>query len=356
MTTQSTHSEEREGRSIRGRLITFLLIIFILGVVGLGLFFRFLSVYIGPGEFGIKQVNIGFLIWDEGIQERVYDSGYTFRIPVIQTIHLFPRQLQVLEFTDKAQTHMKFRHYEQAVNIQTSDGYYVRVDLSLIYKIVDPYRVITTLGPQDKYLTRGILPEAEPILRQKLGELTTEEFYNSPMRVAKAETAREVLNSSLEKEGLVVDAVLIRYFQYSDQIQKNIEEKKLKDQLVYKNQAEARAAIEEANLKKVIEEGEAAVRVRLEEGQAYVTQRTAETERYVRERKAEANLLVQLAEAQRTKLKNEAMTGQGAQRLVGLEMADVLEGIEFILIPSDGTDGYNPLNLKQTLDYFEVNK
>ena len=58
-----------------------------------------------------------------------------------------------------------------------------------------------------------------------------------------------MLNAELRQKGLKVENILVRYFRYSKEIQKNIEEKKLKDQLVFKNQAEARAAIEEAKLK-----------------------------------------------------------------------------------------------------------
>ena len=43
-----------------------------------------------------------------------------------------------------------------------------------------------------------------------------------------------------------MDHVLVRYFVYSQEIQKNIEEKKLQDQMVFTNQAAARAATEEA--------------------------------------------------------------------------------------------------------------
>jgi len=356
MASKDGNAVEREGSSLRGRFLIMFLFLIILGAAGLGIYFRFLAVYIGPGEFGIKQINVGFLLFKQGIQEQVYDSGYTLEIPYIQKVHVFPRQLQVLEFTDKDRTPLKFRRYENAINIQTSDGYYVRVDLSIIYKISDPYQVISVLGYGDRYITHGILLKAEPILKQKLGELTTEEFYNSPLRMAKAELAKNEMNAALRDKGLHVDAVLIRYFHYSDQIQKNIEEKKLKDQLVFKNQAEARAAVEDANLKKVIEEGEAAVKVKLQEGLSYVMLRRAETERYLREKKAEANLLIQLAEAGKTKLRNQALNGQGANRLVGLKMADVLDGIELILVPSDGKDGYNPLDIRQTMTIFDVNK
>ena len=52
--------------------------------------------------------------------------------------------------------------------------------------------------------------------------------------------AKEKLNIELAgKKGIAVDHVLIRYFKYSPEIQRNIEEKKLKDQLIYKNRAEA---------------------------------------------------------------------------------------------------------------------
>ena len=45
--------------------------------------------------------------------------------------------------------------------------------------------------------------------------------------------------------------------------------------------------------------------------------------------------------------------GQGAGNLVGLEMAKVLEGIEVIVLPSDGDSGLNPLNLEATRVLFD---
>ena len=50
------------------------------------------------------------------------------------------------------------------------------------------------------------------------------------------------LNAELKSKGIEVDQVLVRYFIYSPEIQKNIEEKKLQDQMVFTNQSAARAA------------------------------------------------------------------------------------------------------------------
>jgi len=145
-----------------------------------------------------------------------------------------------------------------------------------------------------------------------------------------------------------------RYFIYSKEIQKNIEEKKLKDQLVFKNQAEARAAIEEAKLKKIEQEGKVVAAVEMEKGKAYVTRKIAERDLYARKKKAEADLLVQLAEAEKVRLKNDALKGLGAERMVGLKMADAYKGLELIVLPSDGPAGVNPLDLDNALKLFDV--
>jgi regulator of protease activity HflC (stomatin/prohibitin superfamily) len=200
------------------------------------------------------------------------------------------------------------------------------------------------------------VPKAEPVLKQTLGELTTEEFYNSPARAARAAMAKEFLNRDLSQYGVAVDQILVRYFRYTEEIQRNIEEKKLKDQLVFKNQAESRAATEGAKLKKMIQEGQANVDIKLQEGRAYVTTKEAERDLYVRTKRAEADLLVKLAEAKKTQLRNDALQGAGSDRMVGLKMADVYKGLDVVVLPSDGAHGVNPLDLQQALKLFEIRR
>lgn len=307
--------------------------------------------YVEPNEYGIKQVKIGV---NRGIQTDIYETGLHFVIPVMQKMHYLPKDRQALELTKFPKTASAFARQERAAHIQTSDGFFVDVDVSIIYHISDPYKVFTIIGPGALFEDNGIIPKAEPALKETLGELTTEEFYNSLRRSEKAEDARKKLNDELGKKGIYVDNVLVRYFEYSPEIQKNIEEKKLKDQLVFKNMAEARAAVEEAKLKKIEQEGKVIVSVEMEKGMAYVTQKNAEKDLYVRKKRAEADLLVKLAEAERVRLKNEALQGIGAERMVGLKMANVYRGLDMILLPSDGPSGVNPLDLNKTLRLFDV--
>ncbi len=310
-------------------------------------------VYVKPDQYGIKVERIGL---NRGVHKEIYNTGLHPIIPFgFQQIYRLPKGIQVLEMTRFSDKN-NYTRKEKSAHIQTSDGFFVDIDVSILYQIVDPYLVFTKIGPGNLYEDNGIIPKAEPVLKSTLGELTTEEFYNSPLRTEKANLARDLLNEELKEKGIKVNHVLVRYFTYSDEIERNIEEKKLKDQLVFRNQAEARAAAEGAKLLKIIEEGKVAVEVAKEKGAAYVTRKNAERDLYLRTKKAEANLLVKLAEAEKVKLKNEALRGQGATRMVGLEMADVYKGLDTIILPSDGPSGVNPLNLKNALNLFDMKK
>jgi regulator of protease activity HflC (stomatin/prohibitin superfamily) len=340
-----------------GSWVMRLLIPVALAFVAYKLLVFFCLTYVGPNEYGIKVVRIPVLS-ARGVHEEVYNTGFhvVLRLFDVEEMYLFPKDVQVLDLTGMREEAAYEAAVTKAAHIQTSDGFFVDIDVSILYRIVQPHLVFTTLGPGRLFETNGIVPKAEPVLKQTLGELTTEEFYNSPLRAAKAAMAKEFLNRELNPYGLAVDQVLVRYFRYTEEIQKNIEEKKLKDQLVFKNQAEGRAAVEGAKLKKMIQEGQANLDIKLQEGRAYVTTKEAERDLYVRSKRADADLQVKLAEARRTQLRNDALQGAGSDRMVGLKMADVYKGLDVVVLPSDGAHGINPLDLQQALKLFEIRR
>ena len=328
----------------------------VLFVIVVALYFSFLE-YIRPNEYGIKEVQIGV---NRGIQEEVYEPGLALVLPFgMQTIHQLPRSVQVLEMTQRAAGWIapeagNSTYATDAATIQTSDGYFVTVDASVLYRIEDPYLVVKNLGPGEQFLHQGMLPKAEPILKRALGQLTTEEFYNSALRVEKADEARDLLNAEMKQWGISVLEVLVRYFKYSDEIQFNIEKKKLQDQLVFLNQSEFKKATERKALNEVIANGEAAVNLAMQAGANYEIEKRAEQEEKVRTIEAQADLLVELAKAESTRLKNEAMEVVGADRKVAMTMAEVLSGLEVIIMPSGGENSMNPLDLDNVLDTFGV--
>ncbi|MFN8643836.1 MAG: SPFH domain-containing protein [Candidatus Binatia bacterium] len=343
------------GQFLQSPLVRRVVLPLVVLVLGIKVLMWMCLTYVGPNQYGIKVVRVA-LFGEAGVQPTVYDTGFHFVLKPLdlERMFLFPKDLQIIDLTGTREEAAREANIGRAAHIQTSDGFYVDVDVSIIYHIKDPYLVFTRLGPDRLFESNGIQPKAEPVLKQTLGELTTEEFYISPLRHARAEQARDFLNRDLAAYGLEVDQVLVRYFRYTDEIQKNIEEKKLKDQLVFKNQAEGRAATEGAKLAKVIQEGRAAVDIKLQEGDAYQVTKQAERDRYVRTKRAEGDLLVKLAEAQKTQLRNDALQVSGADRMVGLKLAEALQGVEVLVLPSDGAAGVNPLDLRKTLQLFDV--
>jgi hypothetical protein len=64
--------------------------------------------------------------------------------------------------------------------------------------------------------------------------------------------------------------------------------------------------------------------------------------------------VVKLAKAKGIELENAALRGAGSENMVGLKMADVLQGTQVIVVPTDGEGGVNPLDLNAALRRFDV--
>lgn len=349
--TDKPPSRRSGGFPLSGKF-TALATVLLLLVAGFVVVFNLCFEYVRPNEYGIKVVKIGV---NKGVQEDWYGPGYAFRIPFgIQQIHRLPQSIQVLELTNYTGVSGEGVYVDKGAKIQTSDGFFVDVDATILYRIEDPYKVFTKLGPDEFFLDLGMLPKAESVLKESLGQLTTEEFYDSEKRVAKADLARDILNDKLQDEGMTVEHVLVRYFEYSDAIQQNIEDKKLQDQLVFTNESKGRAADQRQVLMRTTEEGEYMVKVKLAEGEAYKVEKEADRDKYMRTKTAQADLLVATAEARGVELKNEAMQTLGADAMVAMRMAEVLKGLDTILMPAGGPEGLNPMDLDSVLKLFGV--
>jgi len=66
--------------------------------------------------------------------------------------------------------------------------------------------------------------------------------------------------------------------------------------------------------------------------------------------------LVKTGGGEKTQLRNDALQGVGSDRMVGLKMAELYKGVELLVLPSDGANGVNPLNLEHTMKLLEVKK
>ena len=311
------------------------------------------TTYVRPGQYGIKQVILGS---DQGVQARIYPPGLHWLTPGAERMHTFPADLQVLEMSDVTGQHEPKTNMRQvpAIKIQTSEGYTVSVDITVLYRIEDAYKVMTQIGPGRLYEDSAVIPRAEQQLRRKFGELDAEQFYQGDYREKSAAEAQRLLTDELSPKGIHVTHVLVRQYRYDQRYQAAIESRKIQDQTVFKNRAEAAAAMEEAKKNTIEAEGQAAVATELSRGAAEVKKIESEADLYRRTKEAEGRLKVELARATGTDLENRALRVGGSENLVGLKMAESLGGLELIILPSDGEGGTNPLDLNAMLKRFDV--
>lgn len=335
----------------RGRLLRRLALFGFVGVV-FWVLFAGSTTYIGPYEAGVRQSRYG-----GGI------APYPWMGPVLAptlpgvTFHRFPTVTQTLTMNSSGAESMAESADSRTVpslEIDSSDGSKIRIDATIMYRIVDPVLVMTRVGPGRLFEDNAVIPKAMESLKESLGRLKAEDFYSETLRVKATDRARTSLNEGLREYGLHVDFVLIRQYYYLPDYQSQIEERKVQDQLVFTNQSMGEAAREEAARQKLDAEGEAVVAVEQQRGLAEVAKIRAEADLYSRRKRSEGDLLVALANAKGTELENDAYrAGAGADNLVGLEMAEVLDGIDVIFVQG-GAGGTNVLDLNQTLNMFDV--
>ena len=337
------------------------------GLLVLWVFYLTCTTYIGPGEFGVKQVLYSpfGLFGPMGTQNTIYETGIHHQFPTMEKILRFPKTIQVLTMRDNpdarekitetiSATDEKFTRIVKAAYIQTSDGFYVKMDTSILYRIEDPVKLVNMVGAGKLYEDNGILPVAENAIKVRLGTLQPEDFFDAKIRVAKLDEARDLMNEKLKPMGLKVEHVLARYPHLHPDVAARVEENNMQKQTKLLNVSLTAQAAAEAELAKVVNEGTAAKGVALQKGKAYQIQRNSEMELYERTKKAEGDKIRKMAEARKAELLNEAYRGAGSEMMLGMKMAGNLTNLDTILVPAGGANAFNPLDVQSLMRLFSI--
>ena len=337
------------------------------GLFAVSAFYLTCTTYIGPGEFGVKQVLYSpfGLFGPMGTQNRIYETGIHHQFPTMEKILRFPKTIQVLTMRDDpdprqkvtetiSENDEKFTRLVKAAYIQTSDGFYVKMDASILYCIEDPVKLVNMVGAGKLYEDNGILPIAENAIKVRLGTLQPEDFFDAKIRVAKLDEARDLMNEKLRPMGLKVKHVLARYPHLHPDVAARVEENNMQKQTKLLNVSLTAQAAAEAELAKVVNEGTAAKGVALQKGKAFQIQRTSEMELYERTKRAEGDKIRKVAEATKAEMLNEAYRGAGSDMLVGMKMAANLTNLDNILVPAGGANAFNPLDVQSLMRLFSI--
>ncbi len=292
--------------------------------------------YVPPNQIGLRQISFGM---NKGLQKELVKPGYRRAISGYERIQTFPRDIQAVEFSNDPAERGQDHRTIPAINVPTVDGYRVDVDVTVQYRIADPFLVVSKFGFGTGYEDNVVIRFTDPALKKHLGELRAEEFYHSH-RLEKVSDIKQELAQRFKENGLLLADVLIRQYDYPATFQQLTEQKKLQDQAVLANRAIAKQAEVETRLKQTVAQGQNLINVKGAEFAAQITDINAQRDLYERSKHAEADLLVKSAEAQGTELINRAMEGAGSDKLLklrkGLAVLNSIKGP--IYISEDPTD------------------
>jgi regulator of protease activity HflC (stomatin/prohibitin superfamily) len=330
------HISMPENAPMKGGRFTRLLIKLAVLIVPLVFLRACFFAYVPPDQIGLRQISFGP---NKGLQKELVQGGYRRCIYGYETVRTFPRNVQAVEFTNDPTERGEDHRTIAAVNVPTVDGYRVDVDVTVQYRIADPFLVVSKFGFGRAYEDNVVIRFTDPAFKQHLGELRAEEFYRDH-RLLKMRDVKRELAQRFKDNGLQLADVLVRQYDYPQTFQQLTEQKKLQDQSVLTNRALAKQAEVQTRLNQTIAEGQNAINVRGAEFQARITDINAQKDLYERSKHAEADLLVRSAEAQGTQLINTAMEGPGSDKLLklrkGLALLNSIKGP--IYISEDPTD------------------
>lgn len=295
-----------------------------------------LITYVPPGEIGVRQISYGS---GKGLQKKPVGSGYRREITSFEAIHTFPRDIQAVEFTGHPAERGASTLQRPAIKVPTVDGYPVDVDVTVLYRLADPYKIASQFGFSRAYEEAIVVRFTDPLVKRYLGELRAEQFYHE-QRLHQVLALKRELAQRFAANGLFLTDVLIRQYDYPETFQTLTEQKKIQDQSVLANRELTKQAEVQTRLNQRLAEGQNLMKVKTSEYNAQITAINAQKDLYERQKRAEADLLVKTAEASGTEAINRALEGAGSAKLLklrrGLAILNSIKGP--IYISEDPTD------------------
>jgi regulator of protease activity HflC (stomatin/prohibitin superfamily) len=216
----------------------------------------------------------------------------------------------------------------EALNVQTSDGYAVTADLTLLYSIADPVKVAREFGWGSLYVDSFVVSTFRNGILATMGKMNAESFYDAHVRIKAIEEAEALLRQRFAERGFHVEKLLLRNFRYADNYEKSLRDKKVAVQLAEKNRKESLVNEEKATLQQIESKGNAAITIAQSEVATRVARVRAEAELYSSQVRARADTQVNLAQAEAKRLKADALTSAGGRYVVALETARMFENID----------------------------
>ncbi len=298
-------------------------------------------------EVGVRIVQYDAPGLTRGVEARDFGPGWGWDLGPLHRWVVFDRTVQTLDMTDGDQKGAGRR--TKPVQPRTSDGYALAVDVTVKYRIKpgEAHKVYQRFGADENRFHDQVRQKAEGSIRDVLGDLRAEDFYNPPIIRERAVLARDQLARDLAESHIAIIDVLIRNVTFPEKYEERILAKKIADQEVEVQKSQKASTTARLEAEKIVAETDAQTGViekqrdaekarRAADNEKKVTEITASAEAYATQTRADADLIAARrsaeafrlkveAEAEGVKKKNQALAGAGGRMLVALEAVKSLE-------------------------------
>ena len=160
----------------------------------------------------VEGTQVGILLNKvNGKLEMIPQSGVRIYNGITNEFYVLEKTLQTLDMTGK-----------NGLKIKTIDGSDVYVALKVQYRITPEKadEVLSTSGPGNRYKIKWAWDYVRSISRDHLGELTTEQFYDSSRRNAQIIKAKQEAKARLQRFGNPPKAAVLQKIRGTDQEEK----------------------------------------------------------------------------------------------------------------------------------------
>lgn len=284
------------------------------------------------GAVGIRKIAFGP---KQGLLHRSLEPGLHWTIPGYSTIYQVPQTVRVLDFDrDLKANPGSFG----SLDVPTTDGTTVDIDLSLLYRFYPspsqdgsyggPIDLINRVGATDAQWSKYLAQAADNEIKRALGSLSTVDFYDPKARQERVAVAEKALRDVVRPLGIRLEGVLLRRYTYREEIDQAIFKKNLQELESAYNKVAGDFAEAQRDVNKVASDGDVAIQNLDKQGVSEAQKIRSEGDLYRRQKVAQGELLVAEARANIDRQRAEVLALAGGDTYVSLKLAEILKTLK----------------------------
>ncbi|NJK61378.1 MAG: prohibitin family protein [Synechococcaceae cyanobacterium SM2_3_1] len=217
-------------------------------LVGGGILVVLLST--NPFRFVENGQNLVVFSWFSGVQSSPLQPGFHVITPVVTSTYPFDIKTRALTWKDQDAT-----AYGPRLVSLSRDGQVIRSEVTLQFRVSDPARVFTVLGPDPIYEDR-IAPIVRSVIASETAAFSAQALYSTERPVLQAQI-RERLSTYLQEFGITVIDLLLRDVTFDPDFVAAIEAKTIAENQLAQKEFEIEEARQNARSTVAAAQGEA---------------------------------------------------------------------------------------------------